>query len=204
MQHTTSAGSVTRKAMALAAALAFLGLAACGSSSGTKAASTTATTAATANGSGAVTTTTEADSGDKPVTLSIADVPGVGSVLVNEDGRTLYLLSSEKGGKITCTDDNHCTDSWPDTELPKGDDAGKVTGAAKASLLGTIKSDDGDVYVTYGGWPLYTFVGDTGSGTAHGEGITSFGGTWYAISADGQPVMASTAGSGATTTTSGY
>ena len=38
------------------------------------------------------------------MTVKAAMVPGVGTVLVNGDGRTLYLLTSEKGGKLTCTD----------------------------------------------------------------------------------------------------
>ena len=139
------------------------------------------------------------------VTISAKSVPGVGTILVNGQGQTLYLLTSEQGGKITCTDDNGCTKPWPDQELPKGDTAGKATGGANPALLGTIKSDDGDVYVTYGGWPLYTFAGDGGPGKANGEGITSFGGTWYVINAAGKPVMSATSsGSSSTSTTSGY
>ena len=110
-------------------------------------------------------------------------------VLVNGAGQTLYLLSSEQGGKLTCTDDNGCTKVWPDTELPAG-----VTGATagtgiQASLLGTVKASTGSLYVTYGGYPLYTYSGDSGSGQANGEGIVSFGGTWYVIGVSGHPVM---------------
>ena len=36
-------------------------------------------------------------------TISAKSVPGVGTVLVNGQGQTLYMLTSEKGGKITCT-----------------------------------------------------------------------------------------------------
>ena len=68
------------------------------------------------------------------------------------------------------------------------------------SLLGTVKSAGGNLYVTYGGFPLYEFAHDSGPGQANGEGISSFGGTWYAVSKSGKPAM----GGGATTTTTGY
>jgi predicted lipoprotein with Yx(FWY)xxD motif len=120
--------------------------------------------------------------------ISAAKVAGFGTVLVNGQGRTLYLLTSEKGGKLTCTDDNGCTNVWPDTELPKGVTAAKAGAGIQASLLGTVKSSSGSLYVTYGGYPLYTYSGDTASGQANGEGITSFGGTWYVVNVSGSPV----------------
>jgi predicted lipoprotein with Yx(FWY)xxD motif len=149
-------------------------LSACGSSSATKTADTTA-------GSG------PAGSGSPPagVTISAADVPGIGSVLVNGDGRTLYLLSSEAGGKLTCTDDNGCTKVWPDTELPAGVTQATAGSGVQASLLGTVKGAGGNLYVTYGGYPVYQFSGDKGPGTVNGQGITSFGGTWSAMTPAG-------------------
>ncbi len=43
--------------------------------------------------------------------------------------------------------------------------------------------------VTYNGWPLYTFAGDSGAtGVAHGQAQTSFGGTWYVLNTAGNPV----------------
>ncbi len=48
--------------------------------------------------------------------------------------------------------------------------------------------------VTYNGWPLYTFSGDSGAaGVAHGQALTSFGGTWYVLNAAGNPVTAKAA-----------
>lgn len=122
------------------------------------------------------------------ITISAKSVPGVGTVLVNGKGQTLYMLTSEKGGKITCTDDNGCTKVWPDTELPKGMTAAKAGSGVQASLLGTVKAASGSLYVTYNHWPLYTYTGDSGPGAAHGQGITSFGGTWYVLNASGTPV----------------
>ena len=55
--------------------------------------------------------------------------------------------------------------------LPSGTTAAKAGTGFKSSLLGTVKGADGAMEVTYNGWPLYTFVGDSGAaGLAHGPG----------------------------------
>ena len=137
-------------------------------------------------------------SSDAAITIMTANVPGVGTVLVNGNNRTLYELSSEQGGKITCTDANGCTAVWPDTELPSGKTAGIAGTGTQASLLSTVKSPDGKLYLTYNTFPLYTYTGDTGPGTAAGQGINTFGGTWSAITPAGTPA---TSTSGAPTST---
>jgi len=130
------------------------------------------------------------------ITVSAANVPGLGTVMVNGNGMTIYVLSSERGGNITCTDANGCTKVWPDTELPKGTTQGIAGSGAQASLLSTIKAADGSLYLTYGGWPLYTYTGDTGPLQSHGEGIMSFGGTWWALSPAGTPVTSASSATG--------
>lgn len=175
---------------------AALVLAACGSSSKTTAA--TETTSAPS--------TSATPTGNAGVTIATADVAGFGTVLVNaKDGRTLYLLTSEQGGKLTCTDDNGCTKVWPDTELPPGVTAATAGKGVNASLLGTVKNAAGNLYVTYGGYPLYEFAPDGSAGMAKGQGISSFGGTWYVISAAGTPVTAGAPSSSSSPATrSGY
>lgn len=123
-------------------------------------------------------------------TVSAQSVGSAGTVLVNGQGRTLYLLSSEQGGKITCTDANGCTKIWPPVELPSGVTQPVAGSGIDSSKLTTLKTSSGDLYVTYGGWPLYTFSGDSSAGTANGVGITSFGGTWHAVSTSGAPAGA--------------
>ena len=164
-------------------------VAACGASS-----STTGSGSGSSPSSGSA-SSAPAGASTSAVTISAKSVPGVGTVLVNGQGRTLYLLNSEKGGKITCTDANGCTKIWPDTELPKGMTAAKAGSGVQASLLATVKGDSGALYVTYNGWPLYTFSGDSGSGAAHGQGITSFGGTWYALTSSGNAASGQAASS---------
>jgi predicted lipoprotein with Yx(FWY)xxD motif len=114
-------------------------------------------------------------------------VPGVGTVLVNAQGQTLYLLTSEKGGKITCTAANGCTQAWPETVVSSGTAATAGSGV-QSSLLGTVKDASGNLEVTYNHWPLYTFSGDSGPGVAKGQGISNFGGTWYVLNSSGNPV----------------
>lgn len=156
--------SAQLKATVAATAASLVALTACGSSTTTKTVSTNPAAA---------------------ITISTAEVPGVGTVLVNGAGRTLYLLSSEAGGKLTCTDGNGCTKVWPDTKLPAGTTQATAGSGIQASLLGTVKSAEGSLLVTYGGFPLYQFSGDSGPGSANGQGITSFGGTWSAITPAG-------------------
>jgi predicted lipoprotein with Yx(FWY)xxD motif len=121
-------------------------------------------------------------------TISAKSVPGVGAVLVNGQGQTLYMLTSEKGGKITCTQANGCTQAWPETVLTDGATTAKAGGGVQSSLLGTVKDAGGNLEVTYNHWPLYTFSGDSGPDAAKGQGLTSFGGTWYVLNRSGNPV----------------
>jgi predicted lipoprotein with Yx(FWY)xxD motif len=118
----------------------------------------------------------------------------VGTVLVNGQGQTLYMLTSEKGGKITCTQANGCTQAWPETLVTNGATRARAGSGVQASLLGMVKDASGNLEVTYNHWPLYTFSGDSGSGVAKGQGLTSFGGTWYVLSGSGNPVTSSQSG----------
>ena len=102
-------------------------------------------------------------------TVKIAKVPGVGSVLVASDGHTLYTLTNN-GAAVACT--GQCAAAWPPLMAN-----GKPKGAKGVSRLGTMTGGQ----VTARGLPLYTFAGDANAGTASGEGITSFGGTWHVV-----------------------
>jgi predicted lipoprotein with Yx(FWY)xxD motif len=117
-------------------------------------------------------------------------VSGLGTVLVNQKGQTLYMLTSEKGDKITCTASSGCLHAWPETDLPSGATAAKAGSGVQSSLLGTVKGATGQMEVTYNGWPLYTFIGDSAAGQAKGQALTNFGGTWYVLNTAGNPVTA--------------
>jgi predicted lipoprotein with Yx(FWY)xxD motif len=78
---------------------------------------------------------------------------------------------------------------------------------ADTSLIGTTQRSDGTSQVTYDGHPVYTFAKDQNAGDTNGEGITAFGGAWYALTPTGTAVPAapsSAATSPSPATTSGY
>lgn len=133
-----------------------------------------------------------------------ANVAGLGTVLVDGNGRTVYLLTSGGHTNVPCDDASGCTKAWPDLPLPDGVSGAKAGSGVQASLLGTKKLSDGETYPTYNGWLMYEFSGDSGPGQGKGQGIKSFGGTWYALTPAGDPVSAmSTAPTSAPAATSG-
>ena len=174
--HLPSAHRLLGGSLLLGAAIT---VAACGSSA------TTGSGSGSSPGAGSA---ASAGTSSSAVFLSTKSVPGVGTVLVDGQGRTLYLLTSEKGGKVTCTPSNGCTKFWPEITLPTGTTAATAGTGVQSSLLGTVKDASGNLEVTYNGWPVYTFAGDSGPGAAHGQGQVSFGGTWYVLNASGDPV----------------
>ncbi len=107
----------------------------------------------------------------------------LGTFLVTGSGRTLYLFEADTSKKSSCT--GSCAKGWPPL-LTSGKPT--ATGAIKASKISTIKRPDGTTQVTYGGHPLYTFVGDTKAGTTKGEGSKAFGADWYVIAPSGKKI----------------
>jgi predicted lipoprotein with Yx(FWY)xxD motif len=125
--------------------------------------------------------------------VKTASVNGVGTVLVNSSGRTLYMLSADKGDRVTCGS-SPCTTIWPPLLVPSTPSAGP---GITTSMLGTARTPAGTMQATYGGWPLYTYSGDSASGQANGQGIQDFGGIWHPLATSGSPVTdGSTASSG--------
>jgi predicted lipoprotein with Yx(FWY)xxD motif len=108
----------------------------------------------------------------------------LGKVLVDGNGRTLYLFEADKGAMSKC--DGACASAWPPLTTSGKPTAGAGVVAAK---LGTAKRADGTTGVTYDGHPLYTYAGDGAPGQTTGEGLTDYGAPWYALSAAGKTVV---------------
>ncbi len=108
----------------------------------------------------------------------------LGKVLVDGNGRTLYLFEADKGAMSKC--DGACASAWPPLTTSGKPTAGAGVVAAK---LGTAKRADGTTGVTYDGHPLYTYAGDGRPGQTTGEGLTDYGAPWYALSAAGKTVV---------------
>jgi predicted lipoprotein with Yx(FWY)xxD motif len=145
-------------------------VAACGSSSHTPSTSAPATS------------TGGSSSG---VSLSTASVSGVGTVVVNSQGKTLYTFAPDHASKVTCT--GTCAQVWPPLKVTSGQKASASAGV-KSSLVSSDTDPSGGSVVTYNGWPLYTYVSDMAAGTAKGQALNLNGGVWYAISPSGSVI----------------
>jgi predicted lipoprotein with Yx(FWY)xxD motif len=150
---------MTRLLTISAAAIAAVTLAACGSSSGSGGGSSGATT------------------------VSLKQLSGAGTVLVDAQGRALYAADQEAGGKIRCT--GACNQFWLPLTVAKGTPSGDAGGT-----LGVVKRPDGARQVTLDGKPLYRFSEDT-AGKVTGNGFSdAFGGQkfdWKVITSSGSP-----------------
>lgn len=117
--------------------------------------------------------------------VRLATVHGLGRVLVDGSGLTLYLYEPDHGRQSKC--EGFCADEWPPLTLPSGVARPRAGPGISKSLLGTIKRPDGEFQVTYAGWPLYRWQGDHEPGQALGEGDDM--GLWYVVSAAGRAVL---------------
>jgi predicted lipoprotein with Yx(FWY)xxD motif len=168
---------------------AFL-LAACGSSNDNASSmksgnATPVATAASDPASSAPATSAPADSGDSgsghmaTTTMLMAKaVKGMGSVVTDDKGMTLYRYDKDQAtpSKWTCA--GECTKTW----MPVMVQGSVRTMGVKNSLLGTVHRN-GMKQVTLDGWPLYRYMGDTEAGQMNGQGK---GRQWYAVTPTGQ------------------
>lgn len=113
-----------------------------------------------------------------PVTVTTARTD-LGPILVDGEGRTLYVSTEDPPGRSAC--EGACLTTWP-----------AVTGRATAGaaldpeLLGTVERADGTVQVSYADHPLYRHRGDDAPGDLTGQGTD---GTWWVVGPDGEAVM---------------
>jgi predicted lipoprotein with Yx(FWY)xxD motif len=113
-------------------------------------------------------------------TVAASEVPGLGAVLVDSSGMTVYEFTVDKGTTSNCY--GECEAAWPPVTATGKPSAGE---GAVAGDLGTTKRKDGTVQVTYKGHPLYTFAEDDAPGEANGNELD---GTWFALSESGVAV----------------
>ena len=112
-------------------------------------------------------------------TLGTTDIGGLGPVLTDQAGRTLYLFTKDGKGSGQSTCDGTCAKTWPPLLVD-----GRITVAQDidTGLVGRITRADGREQVTVGGWPVYTYAKDGAPGEATGHGA---GNTWYAMEPNG-------------------
>jgi len=158
----TASRSITLLASAAVIALVALAVTGCGSSG-----NPTAPPAPPETASGA------------PAAVGAATT-GLGQILVDSKGQTVYLFKKDTAINSTCS--GACARAWP----PVRANAKPTVGSgANASLVGTTTRSDGKPQLTYNGHPLYLYQGDHKPGETTGQGLTAFGAAWYALSPAG-------------------
>lgn len=113
--------------------------------------------------------------------LDVADLPELGRYLRTARDQPVYLFTADSAGASTCYD--ACAVSWPPL-VAQGEPAVEET--LDGDLAGAVERRDGGPQVTYGGWPLYHFRGDTVPGRPQGQDVEEYGGEWYLVTPDGR------------------
>jgi predicted lipoprotein with Yx(FWY)xxD motif len=171
-----------RTASAFAALAATLLVAGCGGSDTDTEQAASAPTVAPAYDYDPPKSTPEPAAAGEATTIKAA-AGDLGEMLVDAEGRTLYLWEADQGSESAC--DGDCAAAWPPVTATGEPVAGDGVDAAK---LGTSKRSDGTLGVTYDGHPLYYFAGDAAAGDVNGQGSDGFGAKWWVVSPAGQAI----------------
>ena len=99
------------------------------------------------------------------------------TVLTSAKGVTLYWFAPDTATKSNCN--GSCATYWPPVKGPV------TAGPGVTGRLGTITRSDGSAQASYNGRPLYTYVGDTAPGQAHGNALDLNGGLWHEVTVTG-------------------
>jgi predicted lipoprotein with Yx(FWY)xxD motif len=108
------------------------------------------------------------------------------TIVVGPRGATVYTLSGESTHHLVCTPQakpkGMCFHFWPPVKVRSAKT--KLTAAHGVKGKLGILHRNGFFQVTLGGHPLYYFLQDAGKkGSATGQGIVAFGGTWHVVKA---------------------
>lgn len=113
------------------------------------------------------------------------------SIVVDGNGRTVYMFAADTGGTPNCTVkiDPICPKLWPPVTTAGAPRSGK---GIVASKLSTTKYPNGVTQIRYNRHPLYYFSGccgygpgDRKPGDARGQGVFD---VWYVLSPQGKPI----------------
>ena len=160
-------------------------LSGCGSSSTPSSSSPASTPSSSSSASTPATTPSTPSTSSSGVSVSTANVSGLGEILVNGQGHTLYTFAPDKHARVTCV--STCAQLWPPLKLASGQKA-TAAGQVNSALLSSLPNPEGGQVATYAGWPLYTYVSDSTAGQATGQGLETNGGLWYVIGPAGNVI----------------
>jgi predicted lipoprotein with Yx(FWY)xxD motif len=113
--------------------------------------------------------------------LEARTIPGLGRVVTDGQGFTLYMYAPDHRGVSRCY--QVCASQWPPLVLPRGVTRPRAGPGIRAALLGTVRRSGGALQVTYNRWPLYLWQGDGAPGEATGQADDM--GLWYTLSVTG-------------------
>ena len=126
---------------------------------------------------------------EKTAALGVQQTGQYAPYLTDGDGRAVYMFEADtrgQGGTAAVSNCYEaCAEAWPPL---LGQDPELRSEELQKDLLGTIERKDGQMQVTYNGWPLYYFVRDEGAGSATGQDIEGFGAEWYLLRPSGEKV----------------
>ncbi len=113
--------------------------------------------------------------------ITVGETP-VGNALTDEKGTTLYLFTKDtKNGPSVCY--SKCATAWPPMLTKGAPSAGEGVDGKK---LGMTKRIDGQMQVTYNGFPLYYWFQDKAKGDWLGQDV---GSVWYMMQANGDAIF---------------
>jgi predicted lipoprotein with Yx(FWY)xxD motif len=147
-------------------------IAACSSDSNTA----TSSTSSTSSSSTGASSSSASGGAAANATVKVATDAKFGEILVDSEGRTVYIFDKDMGTTSACTA-GACAQTWPAVVVAGTPQGG--TGVT-ASMLGTAQGQ-APGQVTYNGHLLYRFAGDTKAGDVNGAAIPS----WHAITPAG-------------------
>jgi predicted lipoprotein with Yx(FWY)xxD motif len=118
-------------------------------------------------------------------------------VLVNSQGRTLYVLSPETAHHLLCKS-AECLKFWPPLTISSTKEKIKL-GSGVHGKVAWIKRSNGTLQVTLNGLPLYRFAEDKANGEVNGQNFKGFGGVWHVLGDSGKPSTTAVPSAGAPT-----
>jgi predicted lipoprotein with Yx(FWY)xxD motif len=117
-----------------------------------------------------------------PVKIGMTQA-SIGSVLTGPSGKTHYILVDAQGKPVPCS--GTCLAVWPPLTISSGT---PQAGSGVTASLSSVSNGNSSMQVTVNSDPVYYYAADTAAGQVNGQGISSFGGIWYALQPNGQPI----------------
>jgi predicted lipoprotein with Yx(FWY)xxD motif len=115
-----------------------------------------------------------------PLGVSSQYAAGLGTILTDGAGQTLYTFTKDQSGVSNCYD--VCATYWP----PLLSDTPPSAHAGFNGTFATTARTDGTHQVTYNGMPLYHFIADKNPGDIHGYAKN---GVWFTIASSVTPTI---------------